>query len=228
MKMLFIWISFTAIALSFPGSFSGMYFEKGATITGKYLTQKEDENRDNGIGLGVSYLIPQKANNNLDRPTLLSNGTVEINSLYTRVESDDEGLHMDLLSAGVNCYMQNNIKFGFQYESLINFGGDLLDQANDDGMDLDVNSTSSILSVGYYDNQSLPVLVFLDYLSVTYDFSTTISVNGTSLMSAEDTGGTNLIRLGMGYKKNNLIIQPTFTLNEDSEKRFAINLIYKL
>ena len=135
---------------------------------------------------------------------------------------------MDLLSAGVNCNMQNNIKFGFQYETLVNFGGDLLDQANDDGMDLDVNSTSSILSVGYYDNQSLPVLVFLDYLSVTYDFSTTISVNGTSLMSAEDTGGTNLIRLGMGYKKNNLIIQPTFTLNEDSEKRFAINLIYKL
>ena len=85
MKMLFIWISFIAIALSFPGSFSGMYFEEGATITGKYLTQKEDESRDNGIGLGVSYLIPQKANNDLDRPILLSNGTVEINSLYTRV-----------------------------------------------------------------------------------------------------------------------------------------------
>ena len=228
MKILFIWISFTSIAFSFPGSFSGMYFEDGVTITGKYITQKEDENRDNGIGLGVSYLIPQKPNNDLDRPTLLSNGTIELNSLYTHVDSNDEGLHMDLLSAGINCYMKNNIKFGFQYETLINFGGDLLDQANDDGMDLDVNSTSNILSIGYYDHQSLPVLVFLDYLSVTYDFSTTISVNGSSLISMEDTGGTNLIRFGVGYKKNDVIIQPTITLNEDSEKRLAINLVYKL
>ena len=159
-KVILTIISTSALILSFPGSYSGMYFDEGFTIYGKYITQKEDGDQTNGIGFGLSYLIPQKAINDLDRPTLLNNGTIEIGGLYTRVDSDDDGLYMDLLSGGLTCYMSNNMKFGFQYETLLDFGGDALDEANAFGADLDVSANSGVFSLGFYDNELLPFLVF--------------------------------------------------------------------
>ena len=235
MKIILSIIATTTLILSFPGSYSGMYFYDGFTFHGKYISQEEDGEQTNGIGFGFSYLIPQKAINDLDRPTLLSSGTVEMSGFYTRVDSDDEGLYMDLFNAGINCYMQNNIKFGFQYETLLDFGGDTLDEINSFGADLDVNSNSTVFSIGFYKdgipigNEAFPVLFFLDYMNLDYDFSSTASVNGNVVYDINDSGSTNLLRFGTGYKINtNLIIQPTVTMNEDKEKRYSIGFLYKL
>jgi len=99
MKIFFVLLTFTTIFYSFPGSYSGMYFDDGLTVFGKYITQEEDGNQTSGLGFGFSYLMPQKTINDLDRPTLLNNGTIEMSGLYTRVDDDD--LYMDLMSKGL-------------------------------------------------------------------------------------------------------------------------------
>ena len=163
-KKLIIFTSISII-LPFSGANSGMYFDEGFTIFERYVYQSGDTSSA-GMGLGFSYLFPQKEINNLDRPTLFQGGVLELNGLYTHADSDD--LSMNLLSVGLNSYMGNNIKFGLQYETLINFDGDLLDLYDSLGYDFDVTSNSNILSVGLYKNDAFPFLVFFDLMVLNY------------------------------------------------------------
>ena len=65
-------------------------------------------------------------------------------------------------------------------------------------------------------------------MSLNYDFSMAASINGNVFLDMNDSGSTNLLRFGAGYRKNNLVIQPTVTINEDKEKRYSINLLFKI
>jgi len=65
-------------------------------------------------------------------------------------------------------------------------------------------------------------------MSLNYDFSMAASINGNVFLDMNDSGSTNLLRFGVGYRKNNLVIQPTVTINEDKEKRYSINLLFKI
>ncbi|MBI89559.1 MAG: hypothetical protein CMG60_05670 [Candidatus Marinimicrobia bacterium] len=223
-KLLIIFTSIS-IVLPFSGPNSGMYFDEGFSIFERYIYQSED-NSSTGLGLGFSYLFPQKEINNLDRPTLFQGGIIELNGLYTHADSDD--LIMNLLSVGLNSYMGNNIKFGLRYETLIDFDGDLLDFYNNLGYDLGVSSNSNILSVGFYENDVFPFLVFFDLMVLNYSLEQEISLDGNILSETKEDGSTNFLSIGIGYKSGNLAVQNALSINNDKEKRYSINVLYKL
>ena len=228
MKKKLIIFSIISIAHSFSGPIgpnSGMYFDEGFSIFERYIYQSE-ENSAAGLGLGFSYLFPQKEVNNLERPTLFHGGIIELNGLYTHANSDD--LIMSLLSVGLNSYTGNNIKFGCQYETVIDFDGDLLDFYNNLGYDFDLSSNSNILSIGYYYNQSLPVLVFFDLMVLNYSSEQVLSLDGNILSDNKEDGSTNFLSIGIGYKSGNLAIQNSLSINEDREKRYSIHVLYNL
>ena len=49
-----------------------------------------------------------------------------------------------------------------------------------------------------------------------------------NFLNGEESGGLNLVRLGVGVKMNNLVIQPMVTINEDKEKRYTVTALFKL
>ena len=65
-------------------------------------------------------------------------------------------------------------------------------------------------------------------MRVESDISSSLTFNGEELLNIEESGGANLVRLGVGFKMNNLVIQPMVTINEDEEKRYTITAIFKL
>jgi len=227
MKILLTIFILLTITLSYPGSSSGMYFNDGFTLFGKYITQKEGD-KSSGIGLGFSYLSPQEAINSTDRPTLFQSGTFEINGLYASVDND--GLDMQILSMGLG-YYKNNIKIGFYYETLYDYSGEEVDQLNDwTNNTLDMSSNFQMLSIGSYKNVQIVNVDFVAFLNLmrTEGEVTMSYIFAGEEVNIENDGGATLLQLGLGYKIDNLVIQPTVTINEDKEKRYSVNFLFNL
>ena len=229
MKNIFIYSILLSSTFCYNIGYSGMYFSDGFTLSGSYSNEKEDGQESNALGLGVSYLAFQEEVNSSDRPTLFQSGSLEINGFYNNIDSDE--MNMEMLSMGLGYYLKN-VKFGFHYETLHDFSGDELDDINEQGFEVEMSAHNQILSIGLYDKyiktNNFTYIPFLDLMITEGEVSSTITLNGVEVMSAEGDGEANLLRLGVGFKMNNLIVQPMITINEDEEKRYTITTIFKL
>ena len=132
---------------------------------------------------------------------------------------------------GLGYYLKNT-KFGFHYETLNDFSGDELDDLNEQGFDMEMSASSQIFSIGFYERyiqtDKFVYIPFLDLMRIESDISMSVTFNGEELLNGEESGGVNLVRLGIGFKMNNLVVQPMVTINEDEEKRYTITAIFKL
>ena len=225
MKNISICSILLSMIFSYNTGYSGIYFSDGFTLSATYSNQEEDGEGSNAIGLGFSYLSIEEESNSLDRPTL--SGIYEISGFYNHVDTND-GLAMEMLSIGMNYYMLNNLKFGFHYETLYDFSGQDVDTFESMGFNVDMEASSNIFSIGYYDNKSLPFLVFIDLMNLDTKLSMDVTSNNQPFLGMEDNANINLLRFGSGYKIDNLAIQAMVTMNEDKEKRYSISAIFKL
>ena len=229
MKNICIYLILLSAVFSYNTGYSGMYFSDGFTLSGSYSNQEEDGEESNALGLGFSYLTYQKEVNSSDIPTLFQGGSLEVSGFYNSIDSD--GLNMEMLSAGLGFYLKNT-KFTFYYETLHDFSGDQLDNLNDQGYDMEMTATNQIFSIGFYktyiQTDKLAYTPFLDLMRLEGDISTTAILNGEEFLNMEQSVSANLIRLGLGFEMNNLVIQPMVTINEDDEKRYTITAIFKL
>ena len=96
---------------------------------------------------------------------------------------------------------------------------------------MEMSASSQIFSIGFYERyiqtDKFVYIPFLDLMRIESDISMSVTFNGEELLNGEESGGTNLVRLGIGFKMNNLVVQPIVTINEDEEKRYTITAIFK-
>ena len=222
-KIFFSIIFSISIIFGYNTGYSGMYFSEGLSISGNYSNQEEDGESSSAMSLGLSYLAIQAPSD--DRPTL--SGIYEISGFYNHIETDD-GLNMEMLSGGLNYYTPNNLKLGFHYETLYDFSGQELDDMINQGFDVEMTSSSNIISIGYYNDIATNIIGFMELMKLDVKYSMDVTFNGQPFIGVEDNGDINLLRFGAGYKLNNLAFQAMVTMNEDQEKRYSLGVIYGL
>ena len=94
-----------------------------------------------------------------------------------------------------------------------------------------MSGSSQIFSIGIfktiYKTPDFDFIPFLDLMILDSEVSTSFMLNGLTYQDGDDVS-TNLLRFGLGFKMNNLVVQPMVTINEDKEKRYSIIAIFKL
>jgi len=223
MKNIFTYSILISTILAYNTGYSGMYFQEGFSLTGNYSSQQSDEENSNAISIGLSYLTIQEPS--YEKPTL--SGTYEINGFYSQIQTEDD-LNMEMFSGGLNYYMPNNLKFGFLYDTLYDFSGRDLDNFNAQGFDVKMKASSNIVSLGYYDKKTFRFSTFLELMNYKSNFRIDVTSNGQQVLSTKDDTNTNLLRLGLGRKRDNLAFQAMLTINEDKEARYTLGIIYGL
>jgi hypothetical protein len=212
--------------------YSGLYYDDGLTLNGGYLIREADENEKiNGLKMGVSYLEKQASDESLDRPTLFQSGILEISGFYKGdYASYDDGfttmnLDISMAGAGLNFHLKN-LKFGYNYETFSSVSYNINGQ---DVEDLEVSGYRQIFSAGLsrdlYSSSVFNIKSFLDLNILSGEFELSMGNN-----SSEDSfKDIKAIILGLGFQKNNLVIQPTILIPEDDgDKEVSISLIYKI
>ena len=226
MKNIFIYSILVSMIFSYNTGYSGMYFNDGFTVSGNYANQIEDRDKSNAIGIGFSYLAYQEK----------TNSPVEISGFYNRINTEMEelegmDLNMEMISAGLTYYIKK-IKFGYHYETLSNYSGDVVDFLNDmSDNTLEISSSSKIFSIGFYSDSfkrpNSDLTLFLDLMRLNYELFMSAELPYVNFEIEKDSS-TNLLRCGAGFKMKNLVIQPMITMNEDEEKRYSLTAIYKI
>ena len=216
MKNIIISLVFLSKIFSYNTGYAGIYFNNGLILSGSYTYEKDDDETINGSGIGFSYLFKAKESD-----------FFEFSAFYNNIDSDD--LNMKMLSSGIGYYF-DNIKLGVHYEWLNDFSGNVINELNYQGFEMDMSASSRMFSVGFYKRyikeNNFVYIPFIDITRVDSDVSTALTLNGTEILNITTDDSTNLIRLGIGFKKNNIVIQPLVTMN-DGTNRFTINTFFK-
>ncbi|MAV64281.1 MAG: hypothetical protein CBD97_00750 [Pelagibacteraceae bacterium TMED237] len=226
---------FLSAIFCYNTSYSGFHFSDGFLLQGSYSNQEQDDAKSDAFSLGVSYIGKMEDSSLKNKST--NSDIYELSGFYNKINTDDD-LNMNLLTIGLG-YYTNHLRFGLSFETLVDFSGDILSEANAQGLDIDMDSDSEIFSIGFYtefendidiNKTSFKVteIIFLDLMRVHVEMNVKTLMNGIALTDHTQNGNTTLMRIGASYKINNLIFSPLITANEDKEMRYSISLAIKL
>ena len=210
--------------------YSGLYYDDGFTLSGGYFTRESpDDEKMNGLKIGFSYLEKQKESESF-RPTLFQSGILGISGFYIgNYMSYDDGfttMNLDLSMAGIGLnFHLKHLKFGYNYESMLNASWDI----NGQDQEVDVSGYRHILSIGVfgdiYSTSTLNIKPFLDLNIAKGEFEYT----SPGANWKDDIEDIKFIILGVGFKIDNIVIQPTILIpKDDGDKEFSVSLIYKI
>ena len=157
-------------------------------------------------------------------------GTYEISGFYNSIDTD--GLNTKMLSIGLGYYL-NKLRFGLNYETLLDYSGDDVDFLNGlSNNTFEMSGSATTFSIGtfkVFKMTNFDCIPILDLMTVKSKLTMSYINPGNGIeYTDENDGSANLLRFGAAFKMNDFVIQPIVTMNEDRDKRYSISVIFKL